>query len=220
MESRTTAEKILASVKGLRTQMRVGELPLFTTPAIWENSAEDRSTACELVLTNQRIFGYFSLTVPRERQFLDALELAALKAVIVRHKSFELIFRVLFLSTEQKQIYIRAPRKKVEQAYQALRQALADYAPDTHPVLDEQGKTDEVGPDAVKAEPVYGRQQVRRPPERSALGITLLLTGGLLLEIAGAVIWAATGSAPTGGPLLTAGLVAVACAFLARRQRY
>jgi len=221
MESPTTAEQILDSMKGLRTHMRAGEQPLFTTPAIWENPAEDRSTACDLVLTNQRIFGYLYIAIPRERLFLDALELATLKAVIVRQKSFELIFRGLFLSNGQKHIYIRAPRKKVEQAYRILHQALADYAPETHLVLDGDGKTYRAGPDAVQVtrqELVYGRQQVRRPLERSPLGITLLLTGGLLLEIGGAVIWAATGSAPTGGPLLTAGLVAVACAFLARRQ--
>jgi hypothetical protein len=221
MEPLNTTEKILANLKGLRTQMREGERPLFTTPAIWENADADVSNACDLVLTNQRIFGYLSITIPRERLFLDALELAALKAIIVRQKSFELVFRGLFLSDGQKHIYIRAPRKKVEQAYQVLHQALADYAPDTHLVLDGDEKTCRPGQgqaEVVQSKPVYGRQQVRRPLERSPLGIALLLTGGLLLEIGGALIWAATGSAQTGGPLLVAGLVAVACAFLARRQ--
>jgi hypothetical protein len=221
MEPPTTAEKILSSLKGLHRQMRADEQPLFTTPAIWENNAEDVSTACDLVLTNQRIFGYLFITIPRERLFLDALELTRLKAVIVRQKSFELVFRGLFLSDGQKHIYIRAPRKKVEQTYQVLRQALAEYAPNTHLVLEGNGKTYRAGPDGVEVthrERVYGRQQVRRPLERSPLGIALLLTGGLLLEIGGALVWAATGSAQTGGPLLMAGLVAVACAFLARRQ--
>lgn len=220
MASATTAEKILGRLKGLRSQMRAGEQPLFSIPAIWENAGEQQSNACDLVLTNQRLFGYIYTTFPRERLFLDAVELAALKAVTVRQKSFELVFSELFVSDGQTRIYIRAPRKKIELAYLALRQALADHAPDARPVLEEgaavrEGRT---RAEVTRREPVYGRQQIRQPLERSPLGIALLLAGGLLLEIGGALVWAATGSPQTGGPLLLAGLVAVICAIFARRQ--
>lgn len=220
MARSTTTERILGRLKGLRAQMHEGELPLFSMPAIWENAGEHESNACDLVLTNQRLFGYIFTTFPRQRLFLDAVELAALKAVTIRQKSFELVFSELFVSDGRKRIYIRAPRKRVERAYLALRQALADYAPATSPALEE-GPATEARPGTTKAtrgEPVYGRQQVRQPLERSPLGIALLLTGGLLLEAGGALLWAATGSSQTGGPLVLAGLVAVGCAFLARRQ--
>lgn len=229
----TTAEKILGRLKGLRAQMREGEQPLFSMPAIWENAGEHQSNACDLVLTNQRLFGYIYTTFPRERLFLDAVELAAMKAVTVRQKSFEMVFSELFVSDGQKRVYIRATRKKIEGAYSALRQAIADYAPATHTALD--GKEREMEQDAGRDEqpidvdshggrterrgrPIYGRQQVRQSLDRSPLGITLLLVGGLLLEIGGALAWATTGSLQTGGPLFLAGLVAVIFAILARRQ--
>jgi hypothetical protein len=213
MAPSTTAEKILGRLKGLRSQMRAGEQPFFNIPAIWENSGERESHACDLVLTNQRLFGYIYTTFPRERLFLDALELDALKAVTVRQKTFELVFSELCVSDGHTRIYIRAPRKKIERAYLALRQALAEHAPDAYTALEGQS------PAHVRPrEPVSGRQQVRQPLERSPLGIALLLTAGLLLEAGGALLWAATGSSQTGGPLLLAGLVAVICAMLARRQ--
>jgi len=231
-----TAEKILGRLKGLRAQMREGEQPLFSIPAIWENAGEHQSNACDLVLTNQRLFGYIYTTFPRKRLLLDAVELAAMKAVTMRQKSFEVVFREIFVSDGQKHIYIRATRKKIESAYSALGQAIANYAPAAHTALDGKEREKEQGTgDAGRDEhsinagtygeqteqrggPIYGRQQVRQSLERSPLGITLLLAGGLLLEIGGALAWATTGSLQTGGPLFLAGLVAVIFATLARRQ--
>jgi hypothetical protein len=54
--------------------------------------------------------------------------------------------------------------------------------------------------------------------ERSPFVITLLLVGGLALEIIGALIWLWSGSLSTGLPLFLAGIVAVLVATLARRQ--
>jgi hypothetical protein len=231
-----TSEKILSRLKGLQAQMREGERPLFSIPAIWENAGDHQSNACDLVLTNQRLFGYIYTTFPRERLFLDAVELAAIKAVTIRQKSFEVVFRELFVSDGQKRIYIRAPRKKIEDASLALRQAIADCSPATYLALDggeheEEQATAHPGSGdqsttgvaqgaqaRQRSELIYGRQQVRQPLERSPLGITLLLVGGLLLEIGGALVWAATGSPQTGGPLFLAGLVAVLFSILARRQ--
>src|SRR5690242_7438676 len=120
----TSAEKILARLKGLRAQMREGEQPLFTIPAIWDNATEHQSNACDLVLTNQRIFGYIYTTFPRERLFLDSLELDEITAVSLRQKNFEAVFRELFVTDGKKRVYIRATRKKIEEACNALREAI------------------------------------------------------------------------------------------------
>ena len=219
----TSSEKILSHLKRLREHLHEGEKPLFSIPAIWENATEKESHACDLVLTNQRLFGYIYTSFPRERLFLDDLELDKIKVVSIREKNFEALFRELFVSDGQKKIYIRATRKKIENAYAAIRSAIAEYAPAAQQALD--GDTQDKKPASQEDEqpkprpaPIYGRQQVRQTLERSPLGITLLLVGGLLLEIVGAIAWATTGSLQTGLPLFLAGLVAVIVATLVRRQ--
>lgn len=236
--AKTPSEQILARLKGLRAQMREGEKPLFNIPAIWENASEHQSNACDLVLTNQRLFGYIYTTFPRERLFLDALELDAIKTVSVRQKSFEAMFRELLVSDGQKRVYIRATRKKIEEANAALRAAIEEYAPATRATLDtgeqeraptgssdeartEQPGEEESAPDGQNQQqsgPVFSRQRIRQPMERSPVGITLLLVGGLLLEVIGVVAWALTGSLQTGLPLFVAGLLAVIVATMTRRQ--
>lgn len=209
-----TAEKILARLKGLRNHMQAGEEPLFTVPAIWDSGQEQRSMACDVVLTNQRLFGYVHVTFPRERLFLDALVLTNIKAVTLRHKTFEPVFRELLVSEGQRKIYIRAPRQKIEKLYEALHSAIEQYAPDTQAALAEE----EAG-NIAQASPTYRRQEISTSFERSPLAITILFIGGLLLEIGGVVLWAVTQSAQTGLPLIIAGLVAVITAILVRRQR-
>jgi hypothetical protein len=210
----TTAEKILTHLKGLRSHMQPGEEPLFTVPAIWDNGREQRSMPCDIVLTNQRLFGYVYVTFPRERLFLDALTLTAIKAVTFRQKTFEPLFRELLVSDGQRKVYIRAPRQKIESLYDALRSAIARYAPHAQPALEHE----EASP-TNEPTPSFGRQEIRTPFEHSPLAITLLFIGGLLLEIVGAALWAITQSSQIGLPLLVAGFVAVITAILVRRQR-
>lgn len=212
----TSAEKILARLKGLRAQMREGEQPLFTIPAIWENATERQSNACDLVLTNQRIFGYIYTTFPRERLFLDSMELADITSVSLRQKSFETVFRELSVTDSKKRIYIRATRKKIEEAYSALREAITEHAPAAHAALATSEQAAEQG--EQHEPPIYSTERVRQPLERSPLGITILLVGGLLLEVIGILTWAATRSLQTGLPLLLAGILAVIVATMARRQ--
>src|ERR1700687_3153029 len=107
MPSQTTAaEKILKRFKGLRQQMQADELPLFTIPAIWDGGQGPHSTPCDIIVTNQRIFGYYFVSFPRERLFLDALPLASIRAVSLREKSFEPVFRELLVSSEGRKVYI------------------------------------------------------------------------------------------------------------------
>ena len=209
-----TAEKILASLKGLRDHMQPGEEPLMTIPAIWDGEWEQRSMPCDVVLTNQRLIGYVFVTFPRERLFLEALSLSAITTVSLRHKSFEPLFRELLVSEGQRKVYIRAPRQKIESLYQALRTAIEQYVPgDVEPRFI-------VGHDAnvEHVSPVFGHQEIRGEFQRSPLAVTLLFTGGLLLEIAGAVLWAITQSIQAGLPLIIAGFIAVFTAFILRKQ--
>src|SRR5712691_2772127 len=108
-----TAEKILTRLKGLRNHMQPGEEPLFAIPAIWDGGQGQRSTPCDVVLTNFRLFGYVFVSFPRERLFLDAITLSSIKAVSLRHKTYEPLFRELRVSNGERNIYIRSPRKKI-----------------------------------------------------------------------------------------------------------
>jgi hypothetical protein len=209
-----TAEQILVRFKGLRNQLQTGEEPLFTIPAIWDGGQAQRSTACDVIVTNQRIMGFFFVSFPRERLFLDAFALPAIQAVSLRHKAFEPLFRELLLSDGKRKVYIRAPRQKAESLYAALRSAIEQHAPATTTAF-----SHEEGEHGTQVAPIYGRQEILTPFERSSLAITVLFIGGLLLEIGAALLWAATHSSQVGLPLFVAGLVAVVTAILIRRQR-
>jgi hypothetical protein len=208
-----TADKILKHLKGLRTHLQPDEEPLFTVPAIWDSGQDQRSVPCDVVLTNKRLFGYVYVTFPRERLYLDALTLTAIKVVTFRQKTFEPVFRELLVSDGQHKVYIRAPRKKLERLYEALRSAMEQYAPNEQPTLQNE-ETKHIN----EATPTFGRQEIRTTFERSPLAITLLFIGGLILEIGGIVLWTTTHSSQTGLPLIIAGFVAVITAILVRRH--
>ncbi len=207
-------DKILSRLKGLRNHLQPGEEPLFSVPAIWDSGQEQRSMPCDVVLTNKRLFGYVYVTFPRERLFLDALSLSAIKAVTFRQKTFEPVFRELLVSDGQHKVYIRAPRQKIEKLYGAMRSALEQYAPNVQPTLEHE-ETSHIN----KTTPSFGRQEIHTTFERSPLAIILLFIGGLILEIGGIVLWTATRSSQIGLPLIIAGFVAVITAILVRRQR-
>ena len=243
--AKTVSDKILTRLKGLRARMREGEQPLFSIPVIWENATDHQSNACDLVLTNQRIFGYIYTTFPRERLFLDALELDAITTVSIRQKNFEALFRELLISDKQKRIYIRATGKKIEETYTALRGAIAEHTPAAQTTLaaDRPDHEQTIRPDETPGNaqilqieqeekqsdkqkeqsptpgnPTYSRQRIRQPLERSPLGITILLVGGLILEIIGVLAWISLPNAQMGITLILTGLLAVIIAIIARRQ--
>ena len=209
-----TADKLLKRLKGLRNHLLPDEEPLFTVPAIWDSGGEQRSMPCDVVLTNQRLFGYVYVTFPRERLFLDALALTAIKAVTFRQKTFEPLFRELLVSEGQRKVYIRAPRQKIESLYDALRSAMERYAPNVQPTLEHE-ETSHIN----ETTPSFGKQEIRTTFERSPLAIILLFIGGLILEIGGIVLWTATQSSQIGLPLIIAGIVAEITSILVRRQR-
>ncbi|HLX40063.1 MAG TPA: hypothetical protein VKR42_05995, partial [Ktedonobacteraceae bacterium] len=124
-----TAEKIFRRMKKLRDHMLPEEQPLLRIPAIWDDGKDQRSTACDVIVTNQRILGYYCVTFPRERFFLEELPLASMKMVSFRHKTFEPVFRELYLSDGRRKVYIRAPRRYIEALFAALRTTIEEYIP-------------------------------------------------------------------------------------------
>jgi len=211
-----TIEKIFRRVKGLRDQMQPGEEPLLAVPAIWDSGQEQHSTPCEVIVTNQRLLGYYSVHFPRKRLFLEELSLAALTTVSLRHKTYEPLFRELLVSEGRRKVYIRAPRRYIEALFAALRSATEQFVPAAQAMFEDKPEENRTGPSPA---PVYGRQDIRTSFDRSPLAITLLFVGGIVLEILGFALWGATQSAQAGIPLFVAGLVAVLTATFIKRQR-
>lgn len=216
------AEKIVASIKGLREQLQADEKPLTTIPGTWYSiptgESEPRTTTCEIVLTNQRLLGFLYIKFPRERLFLEAFSLAGITTLSFRQRSFDPLFRELLISDGLREASIRSSREKIELLYEEVQSAIATYAPhatSSPPSVSEErhegGK--------VRPVPLYERKMLHTSFEQSKLGITVLFVGGLLLEIIGIIAWSATKSGQIGLPLCIAGLFAVFIATLTRRQR-
>jgi hypothetical protein len=211
------AEKILAQIKSLRNHLQPDEQPLLTLPAIWDTRQDTKSTPCDVILTDQRLLGYYFVSFPRERLFLDALALTEIRNVAVRQKNFEPLFRELLVSNGQRKIYIRAPRKKIETLYAALRSAIETYAQANETTYAEDDTANVQSDIPTPPAPVYGRQEIKTAFESSNIAILLLFLGGLTLEIGGAALWETVGQA-IGLPLCLAGFVLVFAAIVQRRQ--
>jgi hypothetical protein len=211
-----TAEKILAQIKGLRDHLQADEQPMLALPAIWDNGREKRSTPCDVIITNRRMLGYYLVSFPRERLFLDELVLSDIRNVSFRQKSFEPIFRELMVSVGPRKVYIRAPRQKIELLYAELRSAIGSgvQTPTDAIFEDEAGEE----PQETAPAPVFGRQEVRTRFEGSNLAITILFVGGLALEAGGVLLWGSV-SQTIGLPLCIAGFVMVFAALVQRRQQ-
>lgn len=225
VNSRGNGDKILGRFKGLREQMQPGEFPLLSMPGIWDaNLSENggRSMPCDIVLTNQRIFGYAFTTFPRTRLFLDALPLSTLTTISLRQKRYEPLFRELLISNGQHKVYIRARSQQIATLYDSLRTAIEQYAPSATRAIqnqNEQNPDDESTTSPQPVTPIYGKQEIRGTFEHSLLAIVLLFVGGLLLELMGVSAWIATGNVQIGLPLCVAGLLAFWMSLVARQQR-
>ncbi len=218
MSQRTQAtEKIIAKIKGLQGHLQEGEEAVLALPAIWDNGEKSHSTACDVILTNQRIIGFYYRSFPRERVFIDSLNLADLVNVTWREKSYEPVFREIQLSAGKRKVYIRTPRQKSEALYAALRAATGKEisATDTASTTD----NTQSSPATEQSTTIYGKQDIQQAFDTSTLAILLLFVGGIVLEIIGGVLWLTTQSAQTGVPLFIAGFVAVAAAIVVRRQK-
>lgn len=227
------AEKILNRVKGLRAQMQAGEEPILALPAIWDGGQSRNSTPCDVIVTNQRVLGYYYRGFPRERIFVDSVELSQLRTVTWRDKSYEPVFREIMMSNGLRTIYVRTPRQKSEQLYQTLRTLTEKNEhwrehPDALASEPTQGASTPASvytsanePAQVQQQPgpVYTRETVRRPFENSSLAAVLLLVGGVILEIGSLLLLFTTHSSSISVPLFIAGFVAVAASYVARRPK-
>ncbi len=228
------AEKILAQIKGLRAHLQPGEEPITSMPGIWDGEQQLHSETCDVVITNQRLIGYYFRSFPREKLFFDALTLAAISNVTLRQKTHSPIFHELLVSEGQRKVFIRAPRQKIEELYNMLRSATSNGAVPLLPASEDIGTDDPTAmtstissketadddtTDTAQPAPIYGRQDIRTPFEVSPLAIVILFVGGVLLELIGAYLWNLTASAQIGMPLCIAGFIAVIMAFVVRRQK-
>lgn len=203
--------------------MQPDEKPLLAVAAIWDSGKEDHSTPCEIIVTNQRLLGFYTSRISRVRRiFLEQVELKTITVVSLRQKTFEPVFRELLVSDGKRKVYIRAPRRYIEALFAALREAIEQIGDKPNVAFEDgpqQGGTPETSAMHREITPAYGRQDVRAPFERSPLAITLLFVGGLIIEVIGFVLWGMTGSLQIGIPLFVAGIVAVMTAIFLRRQR-
>ncbi len=125
------AQKILRRVKGLGDALQISEEPLLAIPAIWDNGNEGHSIPCEVIVTNQRLMGYYCVTFPRKRSFLAEVQLTSITAVTLRHRAFEPLFRELLVREGSRKLYIRATRRYSEELYAAVRSASEHYVAGT-----------------------------------------------------------------------------------------
>jgi hypothetical protein len=220
--TRTNAEKILARLKGLAEHLQPDEEPLAAFPVIWDNGSA--STLCDVVITNQRIIGFYFRSFPREKLFIDSLSLSHIKSITFRQESYEPVFRELLISEDHRQVYIRAPRKKIEGLYAALRAATDQYGStgaraQEHIDEEQEAVGERLTSSQSPQQTVYGRQEIQTPFETSILVILLLFVGGIVLEIVGVRLWSVTHDAQIGFPLCLAGFIAVGASIWLRRKR-
>ncbi|QBD82019.1 hypothetical protein EPA93_40995 [Ktedonosporobacter rubrisoli] len=206
-----SAEKILSRFKELRQHLHPDEQPVFTIPAVWESDRQEGNTLCDVILTNQRLLGYYFVRFPRERLFFEELPLAAITSVSLRQETFKPAFRELLIASGQQRLSLRATPKKIEALYAALRPAIEQSVP--------LSENESAEAPATPPAPIYGHQDIQRPFESSTLAITILFIGGLGLEIIGLLLWTAAHNPQAGIGLCIAGLVAVITSILQARQR-
>ncbi len=212
------AEKILSRCKGLSKQLQVGEEPVLSIPAIWDSDKRSHSEACEVILTNQRLIGFYCKSFPREKLFFDALDLSGISHVTLRQKTYKPVFREIVVSAGRHNVSIRAPRQKSEALYAALRTASsAQHEPAEQETALEAPEVSATR--GTQPAPVYSREDIRTAFDTSPLAIVLLFVGGIIMEVVGAILWLLTQSSQVGLPLCCAGFVAVAIAIAQARQR-
>lgn len=212
-ETSTTSQKITASLKGLRDHLQENEQPIINIPGIWDNGQQNRSTTCDIVLTNQRLLGYYKVSFPRERLFLDALPLSFIRTVTLQQKK-DPIFRELMVGTTDRKVYIRSSRQKIELLNTALQSTIEQNVANANAKFETAG-TEQQGTQSLTHE----RPGTRQPMQSSPLNITLLFTGGLFLEVLGVLLWSGTHSPQIGAPLVIAGFVSWLAAMFLRKKR-
>jgi hypothetical protein len=212
-ETRTASQKTASRLKGLRDHLQEDEQPIINIPGIWDDSQQNRSTACDIVLTNQRLLGYYKVSFPREHLFFDALPLSSIRTVIPQQKK-DPVFRELMVSTNNRKVYIRSSRQKIEALNTALQSTIELN------VSNANAKFEPTGAEQQETQsPTQEWSEVRMPMPDSPLNITLLFTGGIFLEVLGALLWSGTHCTQIGAPLVIAGFVSWLAAMFLHKKR-
>ncbi|WP_069803082.1 hypothetical protein [Thermogemmatispora onikobensis] len=205
----SAARRILRRFRGLQAHLEPGEEPLESRPVIW-HSQQHGSVACDVILTNRRLLGYYQVQFPRSRFFLEAIPLTEITAITLRSPQSKPLLHELLISSGQGAVLLRAPRRVIEGLYDSLHRLGGETGPEPEQVG--------AGPARVPS-PRFDRQQLAGSAEHSPAGIALLFACGLILEIIAVFLWLTTGSLATSLPPFVTGLLTVLTAILVYRQR-
>nr|BBH92704.1 hypothetical protein KTA_09030 [Thermogemmatispora argillosa] len=209
-----TVRRLLRRFRGLQAHLLPDEEPLASHPVIW-NSQQHGRVACDAILTNRRLLGYYQIRFPRPRLFLEAIPLEAITSITLRSPQSKPLLHELLIISGQRRVLLRAPRRVIENLYDALqRLSESERASQTT----ESAQTDGEEPDRALP-PRFARQPLASSAEHSPAGIAVIFACGLILEIIAVFLWQTTGSLATSLPPFGAGLLAVVTAVLVYRQR-
>ncbi|WP_376795065.1 TRIC cation channel family protein [Thermogemmatispora sp.] len=212
------ARRILRRFRGLQAHLQPGEEPLGSRPVIW-HSQEHGAVACDVILTNRRLLGYYQTRFPRSRLFLEAIPLQEITSLTQRIPQSKSLLHELLIISGQGQVLLRAPRRSIEQLCEAIR-LLKEGASQEREAASSSAVA-AGGEEEPEREPPLrlARQQLVGSAERSPAAIAAIFACGLILEIIAVFLWATTGSLATSLPPFGAGLLAVLTAILVYRQR-
>ncbi len=201
------SQKILAqsSLRGIDPYIHLNEAALLTIPAIWDNGQSQKSRPCEIVLTDQRLLGFFR---SRRETSVEEFALEAIQTVTFREKQYEPIFRELLVSDGVRRVFIRAPKKKLEELYIRLQATLKLQTSTGEAVT------------ASKSSPTFERENLSTASyESSSAGLTMLLGLGIAMECLSLFLCTAAQNLQAAAPLFIVGFMAVCLAFIIRRRR-
>ncbi|MBX5458126.1 MAG: hypothetical protein IRZ31_14620 [Thermogemmatispora sp.] len=215
--------RILRRFRGLQAHLQPGEEPLESRPVIW-NSQQHGRVACDAILTNRRLLGYYQVRFPRPRLFLEAIPLTEITAITLRIPQSRPLLHELLISSGEGSVLLRAPRRTIDYLYDSLRRLSEESRQGPGPIATEQEPSPILASsnqeEAARAQPPhFARQQLAGTAERSPTAIAAIFACGLILEIIAVYLWLTTGSLATSLPPFGAGLLAVLTAILVYRQR-
>ncbi len=211
--------------RSLQSHLLPDEEPLSSHPVIWK-SQQHGGLACDAILTNRRLLGYYQVRFPRRRLFLEAIPLEEIISVTQRDPQSKSLLHELLIIAKQDRVLLRAPRRVIENLYDALHHLSASEGESktqktaTAESASVSAQTDGAEPDRASVHsPRFARQQLTGSAGHSPAGIALIFACGLILEIIAVFLWQTTSSLATSLPPFGAGLLAILTAILVYRQR-
>ncbi|GER83199.1 hypothetical protein KTAU_18360 [Thermogemmatispora aurantia] len=215
--------RILRRFRGLQAHLQPDEELLGSRPVIWSSQQHGR-VACDVILTNRRLLGYYQVRFPRPRLFLEAIPLTEITAITLRMPQSRVLLYELLISFGEGSVLLRAPQRTIDYLYDTLRHLSEGSRQEPGPMAAEQepsptrAASSQQEPSCGQS-PHFARRQLAGTAERSPTAIAAIFACGLILEIIAVYLWLTTGSLATSLPPFGAGLLAVLTAILVYRQR-